>query len=78
MSQVRTFQVDLHPPTHVQLKILKGRCLGYVVFDCHANFQINWESFAHMDRQKHVKDHILPLNRGGDKCQVFVRGLVPL
>jgi hypothetical protein len=31
------------------------RCLGYVAFECHANFHICWESFAHRDRhKKHV------------------------
>ena len=44
--------MDLHPSTHVQLKFFKDRCLGYVVFECHANSHINWESFAHRDQQK--------------------------
>ena len=39
---------------HVRLKISNGRCLGYVVFECHANFHINWESFAHRDQQKNM------------------------
>jgi hypothetical protein len=49
------------------------------VFECHANFHINWESFAHKapHEQKHVKD-MLPLHHGGDKCQVLVCELVPL
>ena len=29
-----------------------NRCLGYVAFECHANFHINWESFVHRDQQK--------------------------
>ena len=44
--------MDLHPSTHVQLNFFKDRCLGYVVFECHANSHINWESFAHRDQQK--------------------------
>ena len=30
---------------------------GYDAFECHANFQINWESFAHRDQPKE-KQHI--------------------
>ena len=43
-----------HPPTHVQLKILNNKCLGYVAVECHTNFQINWESFAHRDQLKNM------------------------
>ena len=31
-----------------------GRCLGYVVFECHAKFQVNWESFAHTRINKNI------------------------
>ena len=54
MPQLLTFHMDLHPPTHVQLKTSKDICLGHVAFKCHAKFQINWESFAHRDRQKNL------------------------
>lgn len=52
VSQSRTFHIDLHPSTHVQLKKSNGRCLGYDVSECHANFQTNMKSFAHRNRQK--------------------------
>jgi hypothetical protein len=33
-------------------KISNGRCLRYVVFECHIIFWMNWESFAHTYQQK--------------------------
>ena len=38
VPQLRTFHMDLHPPTHAQLNILMDFYLGYDVFECHANF----------------------------------------
>ena len=38
-----------------------GWCLGYVAFDCHENFQINWESFAHRDQQKTCSWYVVPM-----------------
>jgi hypothetical protein len=29
VPKLHTFHMDLHPPTHVQLKIPNFRCLGY-------------------------------------------------
>jgi hypothetical protein len=63
-----------------------GKCLGYVAFKCHTNFQFNWESFAHKDQQKKKKKKKkkkkfsiwCPLEHGGYKCQASVCGLVPL
>jgi hypothetical protein len=51
VAQLHTFHMDLQPPAHVQLKNSNGRCLEYATFECHANFQINWEPFPHMDQQ---------------------------
>ena len=45
-------KLDLNPPTHVRFKFYNGRCLRYIAFECHANVQINWESFAHRNLQK--------------------------
>ena len=33
MPQLCTFHMDLHPPTHVQLKESNDGCLGYAMFD---------------------------------------------
>ena len=41
-----TFYMNLHPPTHVQLKNSDNKCLGYNAFECHANFHINWRLFS--------------------------------
>ena len=54
MLQLCTTHMDLHPLTHVQLNNPHNKCLGYVVFEWHAKFQINWESFAHRDQQKNM------------------------
>ena len=57
VPQLRTFHMDSHPLRHDQLIIhSNGRCVGYVaLLECHASFEINWESFAHRDQQrKHV------------------------
>ena len=52
-------------------------CLGYDVFECHANFQNNWESFAHREQQKkHVR--ICCIYHGGDDRQACICGPVPL
>ena len=32
------------PTNTCPTKNSNGRCLGYAMFECHANFQINWES----------------------------------
>ena len=42
------------PTNTFPTKISNGRCLQYVVFECHANFQIILESFAHRDQQKNI------------------------
>ena len=42
------------PPTHVQLEIRMVDVLGYVVFECHANFQSNWELFACKDQENNM------------------------
>lgn len=60
VPRVCTFHMDLHPPTHVQLEIYSGTCLGYVVFECHATFQIKWESSAHKDQQTTCLGHVIP------------------
>ena len=54
VTQLSTFHMDPHLPTHVcpTKKESNGGCLRYVVFECHANFQIIWEAFAHRDQQK--------------------------
>ena len=44
----REFRLTNTCPT----KNSNGIWLGYVVFECHAIFQINWESFAHWYQQK--------------------------
>ena len=36
-------------------KYFNGRCFKYVAFECHANFRIDWESFAHRDQPKKKK-----------------------
>ena len=43
--------MDIHPPTHVQLKIPIGDVRIYYV-EWNANFEIHWESFAHRSQQK--------------------------
>ena len=52
--------MDLYPPTHVQLKSSNIIFLGHVAFECHANFQINWKSLAHRDRQKNCLGYVAP------------------
>ena len=42
----------LRPTNTCPTKNSNCRCLECVMFECHANFQINWESFAHRDQQK--------------------------
>ena len=37
------------PTNTCPTKIPNSKCLGYVVFECHENSQINWETFAHRD-----------------------------
>ena len=73
VPQLCTFLIDLHPPTCRTTKS-NGRCLGYGAFDYHANFQIDWESFAHRDQQKkHMFRICCPLERGCDNVKlVFV------
>ena len=51
------------PTNTCPIKNSKGRCLGYVAFECHANFQINWESFAHRDQQKTCLEYAAPKPR---------------
>ena len=47
LSQARTFHMDLNTPINTcPTKKSNDKCLGYVVFESHANFHINWESFA--------------------------------
>ena len=56
----------------------------YVAFECHANFEINWESFAHRDQQNDMLgcvvrlNNYLPLNNGGDKSHASIHGTVPM
>jgi hypothetical protein len=42
------------PTNTCPTKTSNGKCLEYVAFECHGNFQINWESFAHRDQQKNM------------------------
>ena len=54
MPQLPTFDMVIHPPTHVQLNIPTVDILEYATFEYHVDFHIDWESFAHRDQQKHV------------------------
>ena len=55
LAELRIFHMDLHPPTYVLLNIPNGRFFRiYVVLVCHANFHINWESFAHKDQYRNM------------------------
>jgi hypothetical protein len=40
-----------------------SRCLEFVVFESHANFQINWEPFAHINQQRTCLRNIAPKPR---------------
>jgi hypothetical protein len=40
------------PTSTCPTKHSDGRCLGFVAFECHANFHINWRLFAHRDQPK--------------------------
>ena len=43
------------PPTSTCPTInSNGQCLGYATFECHSNFEINWESFPHTNQQKYM------------------------
>ena len=52
VPQLHTFHMDLHPPTHVQLKIPMVGVKDMLHLSIMQNFQINWESLAHRDQQK--------------------------
>jgi hypothetical protein len=39
------------PTDTCRTKHSKGRCLGYVAFECHENISINSETLAHRDQQ---------------------------
>ena len=60
VPQPRIFHMDLQPPTHVQLKISNGRCLGYATFECHANIQINWEPICTYGLTKYMCSKCCP------------------
>ena len=60
MPQLHTFHLDLHPPSTCPTKSSNNRCLGYAAFECHANFQINWESIAHSDQRKTCQGYVAP------------------
>ena len=48
------------PTNTCPTKSSNGRCLRYCVFECHANFQINWESLAHRDQQRTCFRYVAP------------------
>ena len=52
MPKLPTFPHGFTPTNTCLTKNFNGRCLGYVAFECHAHFHINWVSFAHRDQQK--------------------------
>ena len=37
-----------------------NECLGYAMFECHANFYFNWESFVDRDQQKTYLRYVAP------------------
>ena len=54
-GSVATIMHLLHgftPTDTCPTKNSNNRCLGYVVFECHANFQINWESLTNRINKK--------------------------
>ena len=46
------------PTATCPTKCYDGRWLGYVAFECHVNFQIEWELFAHRDQPKIKIKHV--------------------
>ena len=52
VSQLRTFYMDIAHTHTCPARNSNNIFEGYAMFDCHANFYINWESFAQMDQQK--------------------------
>ena len=48
------------PTTTCPTNNSNGGCLGYVACECHANFHINWESFAHRAQQKKCLGYVAP------------------
>ena len=54
VPQLHTFHMDSRPPSTCPTKYSNIRSLRNVAFECWAKFQINWESFAHRDQQKHM------------------------
>ena len=49
MPQSRAFHMYLHPPSTCPTINSNGKSLGYVAFECHANFQLKLKSFVHRD-----------------------------
>ena len=47
-----TFHIDLHPPTHVQLKVPVVDVWDMLFLSVMQNFRSSWESFAHKDQQQ--------------------------
>jgi hypothetical protein len=42
------------PTNTCPTKNSNGTCLRFDALECHANLQINWESFLHRDQQKYM------------------------
>ena len=66
--------------THQQMsnQNSNGGCLGYVAFECHANFHINWESFAHRDQHKTCLGYVAPIPRRWQMSSFLVCESIPL
>ena len=52
VPQLQSFCMDLHPPTHVQLKLPTIDVLDMLHLSVMQIVQNNWESFAHRDQPK--------------------------
>ena len=50
VSQLGNLPHAFTPTNTCPTKNSDSRCLRYVVFECHASFQISWVSFAHRDQ----------------------------
>ena len=65
--------MDLHPPTHGELKIPRVN-----VHDMLGLSVMQIFTYLHKGSTNNMFGIGCPLNHGGDKCDVSIRGLVPL